>query len=79
MAEVTIRIPDELKELALMKKINWELAISRKLNEELEELARMKRIVSKSKLTEEQANKLSDEINFSLAKRYSKLLKEKRL
>ena len=75
MAEVKIRIPDELNELALSKKVNWQLAISRKLNEELEELARIKRIVSKSKLTEEKATELSNEVNVSLAKRYERLSK----
>ncbi len=79
MAKITIHIPDELKELALMRKINWQLVISKKLNEELEELARIKRIASKSKLRQEQADKLSDEINLSLAERYAKLSKSKRV
>ena len=75
MSEVRIRIPDELNELALSKKINWQLVVARKLNEELEELARIKRIVSKSKLTEEKAAELSNEANVSLAKRYERLSK----
>lgn len=79
MAEITIRIPEELKELALMKRINWQLIIFRKLNEEFEELTRIKRIISKSNLSQEQADKLSDEINLSLADRYSKLLKLKKV
>ncbi|MBI2045526.1 hypothetical protein HYT23_05710 [Candidatus Pacearchaeota archaeon] len=78
MEEVTIKLPDELKELAFAKKINWQLLLSKKVNVELEEIARIKRIVSKSKLTEEQADKLADEVNLSLAKRYSELLKSKR-
>ncbi|MBS3077028.1 hypothetical protein J4233_02030 [Candidatus Pacearchaeota archaeon] len=78
MEEIRIHIPDELKELALMKRINWQLVVSKKINEELERLACVERIVSKSKLTQEQADKLSDEVNLSLAKRYQGLLKSKR-
>ena len=52
-----------------------QLLLSKNVNEELEEIARIKRIVSKSKLNGEQAEKLSDEVNLSLAERYSKLLK----
>jgi len=78
MAEVTIRIPEELKELALMKRINWQLFISRKLNEEIERLAKVERIISKSELTEKDVQELTDETNMALAKRYEKLLKSKR-
>lgn len=75
MVEVAIRIPDELKKLALMKKINWQLVVSRKINEELERLARVERIVAKSKLSEEDVQELTDETNMALAKRYERLLK----
>ncbi len=71
MEEISIKLPEELKELALMKKINWQLLVARKLNEELEELARLKRIVSKSKLTEEDAQELTDETNMALALKYN--------
>ncbi len=77
MIEITIRIPEELKELANISKINWQLLIARKLKEEFEELAQIKRIVSKSKLTQEQADELSDRVNKSLSLKYEKLPKEK--
>lgn len=77
MAELKVEIPDELKELESASGINWQLAVEKRLKEEFEELARLKRIVAKSKLTEEQAKELSDEVNLSLAKRYEKLLKSK--
>jgi len=77
MVEITISIPEEIEELAYISKINWQLAILRKLKEEFEELAEVKSIVSKSKLTQEQADELADEVNLALAKRYEKLLKEK--
>ncbi|MBI2043770.1 hypothetical protein HYT24_00195 [Candidatus Pacearchaeota archaeon] len=75
MVEIRVKIPDELKELAMSKKINWQLVIARKINEELERIARAKQNVSKSKLTEEKADELSDEINLSLARRYERLSK----
>ncbi|MBI2647261.1 hypothetical protein HYW99_02185 [Candidatus Woesearchaeota archaeon] len=77
MPELKIEIPEELKELASASNINWQLVLERRLKEEFEELARLKRIVDKSKLTEEQAKKLADEVSLSLAKRYEKLLKSK--
>lgn len=79
MVDVLIKIPDELNELALIKKINWQLVVTRKLNEELEELARLKRIVAKSKLTEKDVQELTDETNMALSKRYRELLKSERV
>lgn len=75
MVEVTVRIPNELNELALIKKINWQILIARSIKKEIEELAKIKRIVSESNLTENRAEELADETNLSLAKRYRKLLK----
>lgn len=77
MAELVVEIPDELEELKSVSRINWQLAVEKRLKEEFEELARIKRIVAKSKLTEEQAKELADEVNLALAKRYLKLSKRK--
>lgn len=76
MVQANIDIPEELEELASIFKINWQLAIGKILKEKFERLLIIKSIVDKSKLTQEQADELSDEINLSLAKRYEKLLKE---
>ena len=75
MAEIVVKIPKELKELEGASGIRWQLAVERRLREELEEIARIERIVSKSKMTQEQADELADEVNRSLSKRYAKLLK----
>jgi isopropylmalate/homocitrate/citramalate synthase len=77
MAELIIKVPDELEELESASEINWQLAVEKRLKEEFEELAKLKKIVAKSELTEEQAKELADEVNLSLAKRYEKLLKSK--
>ena len=74
MAEITISIPEELAELAHISKADWQLVIARKLKEEFEEISRVKSIVSRSELTQEQSDELSDEVNLALSKRYEKLL-----
>lgn len=77
MAELRIKIPDELKELESASGVNWQLVIEKRLKEEFEELVRLKRIVAKSKLTKEDAKKLADEVNLALARKYERLLKGK--
>ncbi len=54
---------EEMKELP---NVNWQLVVRRTLKRELEEILELKRIISKSKLTEEDVEKLSDKINESL-------------
>jgi hypothetical protein len=76
MVQANIDIPEELEELASIFKINWQLAIGKMLKKKFERLSRVKSIVDKSKLTQEQVDELSDEVNLVLAKRYEKLLKE---
>lgn len=79
MASVTFAADDTLKAgMARFPWVNWseaareELAKQEKTREDFE---RFKAIVAKSKLTEEDAKELADEVNMSLAKRYEKLLK----
>lgn len=81
MASITFAVDEELKRR--LSKFLW-INLSELVREELikkEEKLRMvkefEEIISKSKLTEEDAKKLADEINKSLAKRYSELLKRK--
>lgn len=74
MEEINIKIPDELKELKYADKINWQLIVGKMLKEKFEELNKIKEIVGRSKLTEEESQELSDEVNLALAKKYEKLL-----
>ena len=77
MPEITVSIPKELEEE--FKSIPPEVlesAIQRLVKSELEKLAEFKRLVSKSKLSEEEAMKLAEEVNKDLAERYGKLYKE---
>jgi len=81
MASVTFALPDNVKaEMKRLSWINWSelarLEILEKLKQE-QEIEEFRRIVSKSKLTEKQAQKLAEEVNRSLAKRYEKLAKRR--
>lgn len=75
MAEIVVEIPEELKqEMEELPKINWQLVVRRSLKRELEKILELKRIISKSKLTEEDARKISEKIDESLSKRFKESL-----
>ena len=70
MAEVLVKIPEDIGiELGKIPKEDWQLLFSRFLRRELEEIREVEAIVSKSKLTEEQAKELADEVSLAIAKR----------
>ena len=82
MVSVSFTVSGELK--TKMEKflwINWsEVAREEAIKREESAAAweEVEKIVSKSKLTQEQADKISDEVNWSLSKRYEALLKRKK-
>jgi hypothetical protein len=81
MASVTFAVPDNVKaEMKRLTWINWSelarLEILEKLKQE-QQIEKFRSIVSKSKLTEKQAQQLAEEVNSALAKRYAKLSKRK--
>ena len=75
MAEVIVKIPEELKEFELLSPLNWQLVVEKRLKEEFDELVKLKRIVSKSKFTEKDVEELSEEVGTALTER---LLKSKK-
>lgn len=75
MAEICVKLPDELKEFSDADKSKWQLLLQKKLNTDFDRIARLKRIVSKSKLTKKDVEELSDKINESLSERYLKMNK----
>ena len=76
MAELVVKVPEKLKqEMDELPGINWQLVVRRLLKRELEEILELKRIISKSKLTEDDVKELSDKINESLSKRFLASLK----
>jgi hypothetical protein len=72
MTEVSVKIPEELKEFGSASPIDWQLVVDKRLKQEFEELVKLKRIVSKSKLTEEDVEELSEDVGTALAKRLLK-------
>ena len=76
MAQFIIEIPEEMKEeMEELPDLNWQLVVRRSLKRELEEVLELKRIISKSKLTEDDVKELSDKIDESLAERFRESLK----
>ena len=80
MGTITITLSNRVKsELKKFSWVNWselakvELAKVKQRQELFEEV---EKILSKSKLTEEDAKKLADEVSLSLAKRYKKMLEK---
>jgi hypothetical protein len=82
MSTVTLTFPDDVKsELRRFSWVNWsELAREELLMQEKtrKDFERFKAIVSKSKLTEEDAIELGRKVSESLHKRYKKLYPELR-
>lgn len=71
MAEVVIPIPEELKEeLRQISDVEWSLVVNRLVRNELTKMLEVKSIVSKSKLTEEDAKELSDKVDKTLTERF---------
>ena len=74
--ELKVVIPEDIGiELGKISNEDWQLLFSRFLRRELEEIREIESIVSKSKLTEEQAKELADEVSLAIAKRLLKIEK----
>ncbi|MBU1252164.1 MAG: hypothetical protein KJ905_01710 [Nanoarchaeota archaeon] len=77
MKELRIRIPEELEsEFKAIPNLDLSILVSKILVNKLSRLIRFKQIVSKSQLTEKQAEELANEVSTSLAKRYDELSSE---
>ena len=72
MAEIVVKIPDELSYIRDASDVEWTLLVNKILQEKFDRIARLQRIVSKSKLTEKDVEEFTDKINESLSKRYLK-------
>jgi hypothetical protein len=70
MAELIVNIPEELKRKMESFKIDWSAFTRDLLKKKVDELSELKFIVSKSKLTEEDALELGGKVNKSLAKKF---------
>ena len=70
MAELKIKIPEELKQEMDEFKVDWSLVARNLIKQKLDRLLELKALVSKSKLTEEDVAELSEKIDKSLAQRF---------
>lgn len=71
MPHTTIRIPKELKEaMKKHKEINWSAVARQAFRAYLRKLEIAEEIASKSKLTEEDVNELSEKIKRKVAEHY---------
>ena len=73
MVEVKIEVPEDVKFIAEVNKVELSLFVSRVVREELERISWLSKELEKSKLTEEKAKEIADEINRSLARKYIEL------
>lgn len=77
MAELKVKIPDDLEEeFKQISEMEISLFVTRMLEGKLERLARLKRTISKSQLSERDVKELSDKVDRSLSKRFKQSLKE---
>ena len=70
MVKIDIEISDNLEFIKKVPNINWTILVTKMLKEKLREIEEVKRIVSKSKITENDVKEISDEINENAARYY---------
>lgn len=70
MVELKIKIPEDLKRKMGKFEVDWSPAIRRIIEREIQNLTEIERIVSKSKMTEEDALELGEKISKSIAERF---------
>lgn len=72
MTKITIDIPDGLEFIKNVSSVVLTAALLKILQEKAKDIREIDKIISKSRLTEKDVEELTDEINKSVAKRYSK-------
>ena len=78
MAEMVVKIPVDLEyQMKELPEVDWSSVVRVLIKGEVSRLLILKSIVSKSKLTEEDALELGMKVNEGLTRRYKKLLEEK--
>ena len=72
MAELKIKIPEDLKRKMEKFGVDWSPVIRSAIEREIQNLIEMERIISKSKMTEEDALELGEKISKSIDERFRK-------
>lgn len=75
MVSITLAVPQELKkEMDKHPELNWSEVARKAIREKVILLHKMDELLSKSKVTEEDALQLGRKVNKALAKRYKELM-----
>jgi|GEM_PF-4849784 len=75
MVQITIDVPDELRQRAKMLNVELSFLVAKILGErikEFDEIERFKKIISKSKATDKDVEELSDKINTAMWEHHKK-------
>ncbi len=71
--EIKIKIPEELAFIKQTPNIDWSILVNKIIKSKLSEIVLLKKGLAKSKLTEEDVEEFTDEINTSLSQRYNEM------
>ena len=74
MAELKIKIPEELKKKIEKLGIDWSPAVRRMIEKEIQNLGEIEKIVSKSKMSDEDALEIGKKISKSIAEKFKSML-----
>ncbi|MDI6810719.1 MAG: hypothetical protein QMD80_03445 [archaeon] len=77
MAELVVKVPEELKEeMEKFPEIEWQAVVRKLLKAHLKRMLELKAIVAKSEFTEEDVEELSEKVDASLARRFRESLRK---
>ena len=71
MTTLSVSVPDDLKRhMEALDEVNWSAVARKAFEEKVVQVEMMKKIISKSKLTEKDAEAFGAKINKSMAKKF---------
>ena len=71
MGTLSVSVPDDLKEQMIkLDEVNWSAVARKAFEEKVKEVEFLNKIALKSKLTEKDAEEISNKINKSMAKKF---------
>lgn len=77
MGTLSVSVPDDLREQMIkLDEINWSAVARKAFEEKIKQIELFKKIVSKSKLTEKDAEEISAKISESMAKKFLAMAKK---
>lgn len=77
MAELVVKVPEELKEeMEKFPEVEWQVVVRKLLKVQLERMFELKEIVAKSEFTEKDVEELSEKVDESLARRFRESLRK---